>query len=136
VDNSGNTPTRELRVYVAYEHRDTELPKDFLFLRESVPQRPASISPKGVIESLYYDIYGDDLLSVSEGEKYFYVWGVATYRDVFPQTKERITKFCNVITGISGDPLIGYNQNTNPLDIIFTIYHKHNCADEDCDEEQ
>jgi hypothetical protein len=85
-----------------------------------------------MIASTVYDIVGKDLVAVSEGRKHFYVWGIAKYRDVFPDTPERITKFCCFIENVSGNPLKSYNTTTNPVDIRLPFYRKHNCADEDC----
>jgi hypothetical protein len=135
--NGGNTPTRRLRVFIGYVLRDTPLPDDYPFTPDpGVVFHPAAMAPKGgVIGSGTYDLWGDDLLAASRGTKFFYVWGIARYRDVFPNSVEHITKFCVQATNISGDPLIGFDEKTNPLEIIFAGYHRHNCADEDCEDQ-
>jgi hypothetical protein len=131
--NSGNTPTRALNVYIKYELLDTELPDDYSFsVDPNVTAALTGISPKGIIESAYYDISGDDLRAVMDRTKYLYVWGIARYRDVFPNTEEHITKFCSFARDITGNPLIAYDDRTNPLYIVFGIYRRHNCADDDC----
>jgi hypothetical protein len=93
---------------------------------------PATIPPKGEIESEHFDIFGSDLIDVRDERKYFYIWGVARYRDVFPKTPEHVTKFCVVASGLAGDPKKTWDSKTNPVDILFRTYHRHNCADEDC----
>jgi hypothetical protein len=131
--NSGNTPTRRLRVYVHYEPRDDELPKDYKFVPGKVEFVPTTIAPKGELESGHRDITGADLVAISRGEKHLYVWGTASYRDVFPGTSEHITKFCVYAANVSGDPLRHWHAKSNPLEIMFRTYGWHNCADEDCE---
>jgi hypothetical protein len=129
----GNTPTRELFLYAHYEIRDDMLSADYPFSPyENVTPTPAMIAPKQTVESGAHDLFGDELLAIKEGRKYFFVWGIARYRDVFPNTTDHITKFCVYAAAVTGEPLQGWNANTNPLDIAFAGYHRHNCADEDC----
>jgi hypothetical protein len=92
------------------------------------------IAPKGVVESEARDFLGDDLVAVKEGKKHLYVWGIAKYRDVFPGTVGHVTKFCVVATNLAGNPLEPWDGKTNPFDIAFATFYRHNCADEDCEE--
>jgi hypothetical protein len=132
--NSGNTPTRKLYVYVYYEILDEPMQVDHAFTPAEHKRVPATIPPKGQIESGPRDFFGDDLIDVKEGKKHLYVWGIATYRDVFPDTADHITKFCVVATNITGNPLEPWDDKSNIFNIAFTNYDRHNCADEDCDE--
>jgi len=132
--NSGNTPTRKLNVYVRYEFRDDPLPENFAFATEQdANPMPATIAPKGVIESAPFDIDGSDLVAVRNGVKHFYVWGIARYNDVFTGNPQYITKFCVVASNITGDPLQPWHDTTNPVGIMFLTHGSHNCADEDCE---
>ena len=131
--NRGNTPTRNLWIYTRYELRDTELPDNFPFeITPDFVPRLTLISPDGCIEGAFFNIFGDDLLAVSKGQKHLYVWGIARYHDVFPGTPERITKFCYFVAGTAGDPLSAYDAKANVFELFFIAYHRHNCADEDC----
>ncbi len=132
--NDGNTPTRNLRVIAQYELRDTELPRDFAFDPGTIP-RAHTIGPKDGFESNFKELFGQDLVEIEEGRKFFYIWGVARYNDVFPGTPERVTKFCIFARTTAGDPLKSCDEKTNPFEIVFGIYDRHNCADEDCDTE-
>ncbi len=129
--NSGNTPTRNMGSHVDYSLRDHPLPEDFVFsyVRGDIP---AMIPPHGQIEGGHRDISADDLLLIRDGKKFFYAWGTADYRDVFPDTPDRVTKFCAAATNISGDPHKAWHATENPLEIMFAVYHRHNCTDEDC----
>jgi len=132
--NTGNTPTRKLRVCVKYELRDSPLPTDtFQFTVDDMAD--GLLSPKGEVESNSFDIFGEDLAAVASGTKHFYAWGVARYRDVFPNTPERVTKFCCRANLITGDPHVGFDARANPFHISFVMDGPHNCADEDCGED-
>lgn len=132
--NSGNTPTRELRLYAHYEFRDSELPADYSFtIDPTLTLLPAMLAPKQTVESGPRDYSGTDLLEINNGTKYFYIWGVARYRDVFPTTPIRVTKFCVQAVVITGHPDQYWHAVDNPVDIAFAGYHRHNCTDEDCD---
>jgi len=132
--NSGNTPTRKLNVHVRYEFRDDPLPANFAFAAEhDANPVPATIAPKGVIESAPFDIDGSALVAVREGRKHFYVWGIARYNDVFTGTPRYVTKFCVEAGNITGDPEQYWDDTDNPVGIMFGTYGSHNCADEDCE---
>ena len=132
--NSGNTPPRRLHIYAHYEFRDDPLPEDYPFLVEQVPFILTTIPPKGIIESAPQDFYGDQLALITEQKKHLYIWGVARYRDVFPDTLERVTKFCVHADAIMGNPREYWDDKDNPVEIRFANYHQHNCADEDCEQ--
>jgi hypothetical protein len=132
--NGGNTPTRQAYVYVQYEFRDNELPPDFAFVPPPFIPIPALMGPKGIVESGHWDLNADDLKAIRDGKKHFYVWGIARYRDVFPGTPVRITRFCAFIDAVTGNPFDEWDEKTNAVEIRFATYHRHNCADEDCDE--
>lgn len=131
--NSGNTPTRKLCFRIHFDLRSDELPMDFGFIEDNqVTDVPALVYPKGEIMVGLFHINGDDLVAISQGKKHLYVWGSAKYRDVFPGTTEHITEVCLFARNITGDPMLPWDEKTNPVDIVFASYHRHNCADEDC----
>jgi hypothetical protein len=133
--NSGNTSTRQLRLYVCYELLNAPLPENYKFTQIAHERRPVAMAPQGQFESQSRDFWGNELLAVKESRKVLYVWGVATYRDVFPNTPEHVTKFCVVATNITGNPLEPWDEKTNIFDIAFAHIDRHNCADEDCKED-
>ncbi len=92
------------------------------------------IPPGGLLSSASRDFWGTDLAAVKEGNKHLYIWGTARYRDIFPDTPERITRFCVVATNVTGDPTAPWDDNNNKMEITFSTYHEHNCADEECNE--
>jgi len=135
--NSGDTPTRGLRMYAHFDLRDNELSLDYAFTQDQTKKPiPITLRPHGTLESGGWDINGTDLVAISKREKHLYIWGRAVYRDVFPGTDEHITKFCVVATNLTGDPLKAWHDTDNPFDIAFALYSKHNCADEDCSDQE
>jgi len=131
--NSGNTPTRQLRVYAHYILQDSRIDENYQFIPDMLPEQLTYISPKRQIESESRDFFGDDLIAVQEGRKYLYIWGVARYFDVFPGTTEHVTKFCVEAKNITGNPMEGWSD-TNKFDIVFSTFDRHNCADDECGE--
>lgn len=130
--NTGATPTRSLRIFAGYPVRSEPLPTNFEFSEPPDSAIPTLIEPGGRIESGFYDLLAEDLLAVQRGEKYLYVWGVAVYRDIFPNTPKRVTRFCLFATNVMGNPMNEWNAETNQVDINFSHYERNNCADEDC----
>lgn len=134
--NGGATPTSRLHVYAHYELLDEELPTSYSFVEDPLQQPvPTTIAPHGIAESVPRDIDGTDLVAVSERRKHLYIWGIARYHDVLPGTRGHITKFCVYATNISGDPMRQWHATDNPVEIMFATYHRHNCADDDCNKE-
>jgi hypothetical protein len=109
--NSGETPTRRMAMYVTCEVRNTPLengypfspnitniaegnvlPPRFEFAGGLCPVHPASaITPQ-------------DIIDAQQGRKFIYLWGWIKYNDVFPRTKQHITRYCWVIIPV-GDPM-------------------------------
>jgi hypothetical protein len=70
------------------------------------PGHITTIAPKGQVSSTVIDLFGVDLAAVKKGEKQLYIWGVAWYSDVFPESPEHITKFCVHARNLTGNPVI------------------------------
>ena len=129
--NDGATPTRELRTYVRFELRDTPLPAGYAF--EVTPEHIATafLPPRNFILSPVLPIGGiqpEDLAAVHAGNKFAYLWGVARYKDAFPDTPEHITKFCLAIV-VNGDPS---DPDPSKVDFMYQFHAEHNCCDDDC----
>lgn len=129
--NAGNTPTRHLRIRVgarlsAQKIEDTEK----LALADAAGF--AGIPPDGAIFNSVIDVQAADLQRVKEGTMFLYVWGEATYRDVFDGTPLHVTRFFVQGVNVTGNPSQGWDQDDNPLHIDFAFLQRHNCADEEC----
>lgn len=132
--NAGRTPTRNLFVRVWFELTDGSIPEMRFDAPEPAERIPATILPGGVVESAFYDISADDLELVKDGTKALFVWGIASYRDVFPETPIRVTKFSRRGLNVTGEPHQEWHADKNPLEIMFATFGSENCADEECEE--
>ena len=132
--NSGVTPTKSLHTHVRFISRETPLPDDFDFHYASGPEdiSTAFLGPHTNIQGARLPLGGiaaSDVIAAQNGAKFLYILGWAKYSDVFPGSKEHITRFCSRID-IIGDP----NGPKERVSVSFTPHRKNNCADEGCDE--
>lgn len=133
-ENSGASPTRNLRFFVSRYLEDTDIPPDFKFDPMQTARPVTFLGPKATTSSAEIAVTGDELAAVQSGTKFLYLWGRTDYRDVFAKTPDHVTKFLLRI-GLRGDPTKPWDQNSNALEIIYTNQPRHNCADEDCNKE-
>jgi hypothetical protein len=112
--------------------RDEEYPNAFAFpVDYPSAQTPLTLAPKAEIEAPFYDLQASDLALVRDGKKHFYMWGAAEYHDVFPETPQRLTKFCVKAGAVTADPEQEWNAETNPVDIRWGHINGHNFMDDD-----
>ena len=131
LENAGTTPTADMQVTINTALRDTELPQDFDFPYVA-KSSGTLIGPHQTIGLDHAVILDDDLALVQKGKKFFYIWGRATYRDVFSGTAMHTTEFCTQIVRVLGDP----HQPSEPgdkkgttVEITFSIFPRHNRTD-------
>jgi len=129
-ENTGATPAMNVLINVNSKTGDNPLPDDWAFPRFAGEDVPSIMMPKSLTAGAEVQINGDDLLAVKEGRKYAYIWGSVSYRDVFPGTPRRTTKFC-VELSCRGNPAMPIS-NDNIVEFVGKQYPKHNCADDDC----
>jgi hypothetical protein len=137
--NSGDTPTKNMKMHSRYELRDTLLPDDFDFDYPTTDVGIALIPPKteyagGMAPAAPATITPSDIAAVQRGTKYMFFWGWAKYFDVFPETPARITRFCWQILPM-GDPFAfrpGAPQTHQSLRFPYVYNRKGNCADDEC----
>ena len=133
LENSGSTPTRELKVNVAFRLSELVLPDDFDFPLPSIHAMATLIGPRGKIEVDPWTLTDEDLAAVQSGSKHFYVWGKAEYLDGFNGTPLHTTKFCTRISHVGGlpsDPVLTPGSKVgSSVEIRFEVYPQHNSAD-------
>ena len=134
--NTGATPTSALFLNTNSALSDQKLPDNFDFLDAPGESIKMVIGAHLSITASLIKITGADLVAVRDGTKFFYIWGWAKYKDGFPNTPERITRFCNHITHVTGNPTYHYNRETNPIEITFSFYKENNCIDDGCQEQK
>jgi hypothetical protein len=90
------------------------------------------LGPKVSVKGVFKILTRDDLIQIQKRKIYFYFWGEATYKDVFPNTKAHITRFCQRIIGIGHSGKSFLEKNTD-VGFIFAPCDTHKCMDEECD---
>jgi hypothetical protein len=139
--NTGDTPTRNLRICSDSELRDDVAPADYCF-ETKLSAGTGMLGPKafnfgGAVPLAPKPILSpEDLVGIRDGKKHFYMFGWAKYFDVFPNTFEHETRFSWQVF-VVGDPwkLEPDDQGGYRSHIAFSYINLRtgNCADEECD---
>jgi hypothetical protein len=113
-ENTGNTPTKSLVIRTGCRISETSIGDPFNFPQTSEFSRTFA-GPKNIV-------YGDgchplrqQIEEVKGGKQFFYIFGDATYEDVFGV--KHVTEFCQVLRA-------GYQ--------LTSLCSAHNCADQEC----
>lgn len=133
VKNSGNTPTRQMRMHVNFDANHTgEFPPDFAYpdmntsAQKADPKDdiPILIGPNSKIYSQQLRVSADKISEVVRGDNRLFFYGWASYRDQFDKTPLHRTEFCFEIANltIKGDS-VGF---------VPASCRHHNCADDEC----
>ena len=127
--NSGDTPPKDTVIYTECLVTDTPLPNDYKFTFDEKDVGTGVISAKGstlggqaprqINGGPNTAISPSTMRLVQKGTKFIYLWGWASYNDVFPNTPRHLTHFCWAIIPV-GDPKAressniswNYNQHT------------------------
>ena len=140
VQNSGNTPARNLVFYINFDSVVDPIRNDYGFPNiDSVIRYPAVGAPKSVIPMPNKLITVDELINIQGERKHFYIYGSAEYRDRFADTSSHITLFCFQLSSIVGDLSSALSNTARAMgdSILFNwpTCQRHNCTDEECREE-
>lgn len=126
--NSGNTPTRGLSINTSYRLLDQPLPANYEFPESKENLIPTIAGPRSMVEALPGTLSSEDLEAVQQGKKFFYIWGWAEYHDIFEGTKKRVTRFCNQLVEVDGNPMMPVDER-NPIQMMFGFHAENNYAD-------
>ena len=124
--NSGNTPALSESMLIWVEVVDGVLPMDFQFDRTADDHVSAVFGPNMALSSVHAWVSAGGIKKVFAGEKTLYLWGWVKYRDVFPATPERQTRFCYRLS-VTGDPTKAVGPD-NAVHWTYAIHVNHNNA--------
>lgn len=133
--NAGNTPTRQMENHVNIKIFPGQLPKDWDFPDlwpkgttegDMVPV-PLPGPARGTVNGHMVGASVDELKEIVAKTKFLYMWGWATYNDVFPDTPKHVTRFAVQIV-VDGDP-----TDKDKTSFSFQFLRRYNCSDEECD---
>jgi len=120
--NAGATPTRRLRISTNWKASHGELPAvfDINYVR---PPENLFLGPNGKAEIGTVFIPMRDIQAAIEERLNLYVWGRATYDDMFEGSKPHFFEFCQRLQ-VSG-------ETPGNIDVSFTQFGLSNGSDED-----
>lgn len=133
--NSGQTPTKNMKNHVNIGLFKKEISSDWNFpdvWDDNIPKAervgvPLGTAPKDSTRGQAVAISVADLGDVISGKKFLYLWGWASYNDVFPNTKLHIARFA-VRVLVGGHPL-----DQDHISFSFPFLKTYNCSDEECE---
>ena len=120
--NSGATPTRRMRISTNWKASHTELAADFdvNYVR---PTENLFLGPNSKAEIGTMFIPMRDIQAAIEERLHIYVWGRATYEDMFEGSKPHYFNFCQRVEATG--------QSPGNIEMRFTQFGLSNGSDED-----
>ena len=122
LENGGATPTRSLRVSTNWRAWHGELPPDFSYNYADPPDR-IFLPARGRAAIGAVEIPMRDVQAAIEGRLQLYVWGRATYDDVFDGSEPHFLEFCYRLDVTGSAP--------NSVSVTFTPHGPHNRTEQD-----
>jgi hypothetical protein len=143
-ENTGNTPSRNLKIYMSplirtpikplriqgpvtkVTERDSDL--SFVAPKDADAWNQAVLAPHHFegLQAIHAD--SQSLQDVVDNKIIYRIWGVARYSDIFPFTPEHITRFCYKITGVRGNPM----DSGSKIELTYRQCLTGNCTDKEC----
>jgi len=120
--NSGATPTRGLRISTNWKASHGELAGDFAYAYVRPPDH-LFLGPNGRAEFGTVHFPMRDVQAAIEERMFLYVWGRATYEDLFEGSQPHFFEFCYRVNVKGTAP--------NNLAVSFTQYGPRNRCDEE-----
>jgi hypothetical protein len=120
--NAGTTPTRRLRVATNWKASHGELPPDFDINYVRAPEN-LFLGPSARSEFGTVFIPMRDIQAAIEQRLHLYVWGRATYDDMFEGSESHFFNFCHRLEVAGTTP--------NNIGLRFTQFGLNNGSDED-----
>jgi hypothetical protein len=134
IENLGSTPAKNIRFAVNGNFLMGALPDDFSF-HDSNKAQTTALPPKTTTYAAPLAVGPNQIELVQRGVGHLYMYGWATYHDVFPGTPEHVTMFCYELTVFSKNPRTPIAPDENG-GVVFSFCKRHNCTDEDCKNEK
>ncbi len=122
VENSGNTPTKDLRMHFSWVCVPNDLPENFTYEdKGKAVDHPLMIGPKSGIFTGPMEISNVDIQKVRVGKLKLYFYGWATYYDVFENTPLHRTEFC-----FEASPKFAIDTKDLKLFLNLRFHQRHN----------
>lgn len=126
--NSGTTVPMNLKGQAFAKIWPNPLPDNTFDFQDLQNGIPLEIGPQDQITYRTNDnVTVDDLEKVRAGQ-HLYIYGWATYNDIFDDTPQHITKFCFEVRDLGGD----FTTTNGKWNLWPALCKDHNCADQEC----
>lgn len=133
--NAGHTPTRNMRNHISMLVQDVELAPDWDFPNiwpARIPEAeraptPLLIGPQGSVDGESLSVTVAEMQNIIAGTRFLYLWGWATYSDVFRSSARHVTRFAvRIVAG-------GDARDSNRISFTYRVLRTYNCSDEECE---
>ena len=134
VTNSGNTPTKNLKLFMKCVPSNERLldPWKLLYQGAETPiKTPQFIGPHATAQ-MACGFSGDQIRAIAKGTMAGYVMVDATYNDRLSSDQHRTESTIVVVQVQFGTAVESNGSLGIGLNVIFQPYGAHNCADEEC----
>jgi hypothetical protein len=122
LENGGGTPSRSLRVSTNWRASHGELPPDFTYSFSQPPDRLfLGAHSRSALGAVVFSLR--DVQAAIEGRLQLFIWGRATYNDMFEGSEPHFIEFCYRLD-FGGSP-------PDRLAVTFAPYGPHNRSDQD-----
>jgi hypothetical protein len=129
-ENSGSTVARQFLLHINWDTFLDDIPPNYGFPDRGLKaQHPTFLGPKAKTSTAPFAIDVATIEAVRVHQIRLFVYGWATYHDIFEGTPQHITRFCTELYQIDGDPYAFQKSCT----WNWRSYTRHNCVDEDCE---
>jgi hypothetical protein len=136
--NSGETAGEDVVIVVECEVRNSAIQAgyDFDNVLDAQIELPGLMAPKATLQgglapaTPQSPITPQDLADSQNGHKFIYLFGRAHYCDVFPRTRDHITRFCWLVYS-QGDPFTFVpNDPNHALNFSYVLHTEFNYTED------
>jgi hypothetical protein len=126
-DNDGNTNALDLQVQISLWTGAGLQPG---FTKKDASSNPIgglTLGPRTTLTVPDFTLPAEALAAAKHAPGYLAIWGVARYREEAPGRPAHVTRFCNYVTWVDGDPMHDLR-----LAVRYNACREGNCTDAAC----
>lgn len=125
-DNDGNSNAVDLQVQVSV-WTGAGLQPGFTKTASANPIANLTLGPRTTLSVPDFTLPAETLAAAKQSPGFLAIWGVAKYQEETPGRPVHITRFCDYVTWIDGDPLHDVR-----LGVRYNACREGNCTDSAC----
>jgi hypothetical protein len=126
-ENAGNTGAVDLRAQVSVWSGPGLQPGFTKADAAPNPIGPVTLGPRTTVTVPDFTLPAETLVAAKQSPGFLAIWGVARYHEAVPGRPAHITRFCQFVTWIGGDP-----TRDTALDVRYNACREGNCTDAVC----